>query len=122
MDGAVLVFVYGTLRRGGSNHFRMEGLDFIAEGVLNGRLYQMGGYPGLLLDGAAGPVCGEVFKVPEERIAALDAYEGDEYRRVRVAVTPADGVVLDAWVWEWLGPVDELSRIHGGDWLAVGGC
>ena len=28
------VFVYGTLRRGGSNHFRMAGAEFIAAGTI----------------------------------------------------------------------------------------
>ncbi len=35
-----MVFVYGTLRRGGSNHFRMEGAEFLSAATVNGRLYR----------------------------------------------------------------------------------
>ena len=119
------VFVYGTLRRGGSHHWRMEGADFIASGTVAGRMYRFDWYPGLVL-GGEGEVKGEVFAVGAEQLAALDVFEGlsageiegSEYRRVKTPVTTADGT-LTAWAWEWVGPVDESMRIAGGDWLAV---
>lgn len=117
--GPVLVFVYGTLRRGGSNHVRMAGARFIAAATVRGRLYRIEWYPGLVLDAAAGEVKGELFAVEPWQMAGLDDYEGDEYRRVRTTVATADGAPLTAWVWEWLGPVDEAQRIAGGDWVKV---
>ncbi|MEO8614231.1 MAG: gamma-glutamylcyclotransferase family protein, partial [Luteolibacter sp.] len=45
-----MVFVYGTLRRGGSNHFRMDGAEFITAGRIAGRMYKIDWYPGLVLD------------------------------------------------------------------------
>ena len=33
-----MVFVYGTLRRGGSNHFRMAQASFVAEGTVRGAI------------------------------------------------------------------------------------
>jgi gamma-glutamylcyclotransferase (GGCT)/AIG2-like uncharacterized protein YtfP len=113
------VFVYGTLRRGGSNHFRMAGAEFVAAATVNGRLYQIDWYPGLVLDDSAGQVRGEVYQVSGCLLDSLDAFEGTEYRRVRVEVACGDAhrSPLSAWVWEWQEPVNETRRITSGDWL-----
>lgn len=120
------IWVYGTLRRGASNHFRVAGGRFVGEGRVPGRLYRIDWYPGLCLDAGAGEVVGEVFDVSAAVLRELDAFEGlaagelegAEYRRVRARVRLADGRETEAWVWEWLGPVDEARRVAGGDWLA----
>lgn len=119
-----LVFVYGTLRRGASNHWRMAGAEHVADGAIRARLYRIDWFPGLILDETGDPVAGEVFACGPELLAALDVFEGvsadesmkSEYRRVKTTVRAADGE-LAAWVWEWLGPVDEAKRIRHGDWL-----
>lgn len=118
-----LVFVYGTLRRGGTHHWRMDGAEFVANGTIRGRMYRFGWYPGLIADENGGEIIGEVYQVGPAQLAALDEFEGlsageiqgSEYRRVRVAVSGGDPAT--AWIWEWLGPVDEATRITGGDWL-----
>lgn len=124
------VFVYGTLRRGASNHFRMAGAEFVCAGSVAGKLYQIDWFPGLILDAAGDPIRGEVFEVGPDLLAALDTFEGvsadesqSEYRRVTTVVVPAHGnEALSADVWEWLGEVDESKRMKGGDWLeAFGG-
>lgn len=120
-----LVFVYGTLRRGGSNHFRMAGAEFITAGTIAGRMYRINWYPGLVLDEAGGEIHGEVYAASPERLAALDLFEGisademdgSEYRRVQTTVVGQDSRLLNAWVWEWLGMVDESQRLTDGDWL-----
>ena len=117
------VFVYGTLRRGGSNHFRMAGADLVTPGTVSGKLYRISWYPGLVL-GPDGRVLGEVYAVGDEQLRALDEFEGvsaeekgSEYRRVKAVVTAPDGTTLDAWVWEWIGLVDESRVVGEGDWL-----
>jgi gamma-glutamylcyclotransferase (GGCT)/AIG2-like uncharacterized protein YtfP len=118
------VFVYGTLRRGGSNHFRMAGAVFSGPAVVPGRLYQIDWYPGLVIDPAGDPVQGEVYEVGAAQLAALDEFEGvsaaevegSEYRRVQTLATLPDGSTTTVWVWEWIGPVDETRRMS--DWLA----
>ncbi len=113
------VFVYGTLRAGGSNHFRMGDAVFIGAATVRGRLYRVDWYPALFLNADAGAVVGELYVVSEETLAALDAFEGSEYRRVRVFATPAaGGGPVEAWIWEYLDPVDESQLITHGDWLA----
>lgn len=122
-----LVFVYGTLRRGGSNSFRMAGAEPIADGSIMGRLYRIDWYPGIVLDPAGDEIHGEVYAVGPEQLAALDAFEGvsageiegSEYRRVQTTVVKKDSQILTAWVWEWLGAVEESQRISDGDWLKL---
>jgi gamma-glutamylcyclotransferase (GGCT)/AIG2-like uncharacterized protein YtfP len=61
-------------------------------------------------------VKGEVFAADDELLEKIDAYEGEEYRRVRVVVEgEAAG---EAWIWEWAGEVPVGGRILSGDWLA----
>ena len=120
-----LVFVYGTLRRGGSNHFRMAGAEFVSSGTVNGRLYRIDWYPGLVLDDAGDEIHGEVYSVDAELLAALDIFEGlsageiegSEYRRVAATVMQRNSQPITAWVWEWLGLTDESRRLTDGDWL-----
>ena len=119
-----LVFVYGTLRRGASNHWRMAGAEFVAEGTVEGKIYRIDWYPGMVLGGGS-HVMGEVFAVTPEQLAGLDEFEGvsaaetdgSEYRRVETVVA-TDGEAIEAWVWEWIGPVDGAKLVSSGDWLA----
>lgn len=118
------VFVYGTLRRGGSNDWRMSGASWIGPAEVAGRLYRVDWYPGLVPDPLAGPVTGELHEVDAAMLAALDDYEGPEYRRVRARVAlrgAVGGDTCEAWLWEWLGDIDETRRLATGDWLAEGG-
>ena len=113
------VFVYGTLRRGGTQHGRMAGAEFVTPGTVRGRLYRIDWYPGVVLDDAGDEISGEVYAVGPSQLAQLDAFEGSEYRRVRVEVNCGGGhrSPLTAWIWEWLGSADESRRMTGGDWF-----
>lgn len=123
-----LVFVYGTLRRGGSNAFRMEGADFIGKGRVEGSLFVISWYPGLVPGPGLGWVHGDVFRVGPDQMRALDEFEGlaadeiegSEYRRVQVPVF-LEGIPREdtrrAWVYEWKGEVDPSRPIPSGDWL-----
>ncbi len=127
MPARETVFVYGTLRAGASNHFRMAGAEPLGPATVRGRLYRIDWYPGLVIDPEACPVTGELYAVEAAHLQALDAFEGlppgemecEEYRRVKVAVAVAGGG-REAWVWEWRGPVDEAARIGSGDWCTTG--
>lgn len=120
------VFVYGTLRRGGSNAFRMDGAEWVGPATVGGALYRISWYPGLVLDDE-GRVTGEVYRVGPELLRALDEFEGlaageiegSEYRRVKVEALLGEGEELEAWVYEWKGAFDEDERIQSGDWLAA---
>lgn len=119
------VFVYGTLRRGGSNHFRLAGAEFISIGTVRGRLYRIDWYPGLVLDETGDEIHGDVYAVDAELLAALDIFEGlsageidgSEYRRVPATIMRRDSRTATAWVWEWIGMTSESHRLTDGDWL-----
>lgn len=125
--GSEWVFVYGTLREGGSNAVRMKDGNILTTGRVQGRLYRISWYPGLVLGGGRSHVRGEVYEVSPAHLRALDEYEGiaagetegREYRRVRVQVTldPPIGESLEAWAWEWRGRIKRSRRIHSGDWI-----
>ena len=71
------LFVYGTLRRGGSNDIArlVPEATFIVEASMRGRLYDLGEYPALVADENAGWVAGEIYAVPDSGWPALDALE-----------------------------------------------
>ena len=92
------VFVYGTLKQGGSNHSFLAGQKFLgaAHTPPGFTLYSLGDYPGMVraADDQAG-VTGEVWAVDDACLAKLDELEGvDEglYERVtlQLAVPFAD--------------------------------
>jgi gamma-glutamylcyclotransferase (GGCT)/AIG2-like uncharacterized protein YtfP len=118
------LFIYGTLRRGGSNHFRMDGAEFVGGGGIAGKIFRIDWYPGLVCGGESA-VKGELYRVSEEHLRALDVFEGivpgegesREYRRVKVEVTLDSGEKESAWVWEWIGDLSSAVALDTGDWL-----
>ena len=115
-----LVFVYGTLRRGGVRAMPSIFPDskFVGDASVGGSLYDFGAYPGLVLDEANSPVVGEVYEVDEEILGRLDDIESSAYyRRKRVEVSLGDRRVT-CWVYE---PDAELfprrTLIASGDWI-----
>ena len=70
------VFVYGTLKKGGHFHDVLRGSHFIGEGAVEGRLYNMGTFPGLVQE--EGKVKGELYElgseVPLERLDHLEGF------------------------------------------------
>ena len=84
------IFIYGTLKRGGSFSHYMAGQEFIGQARTE-PLYRMvdcGGYPGMFsVNENALSVCGEVWNVDESCRARLDVLEdvaGGEYELVKV--------------------------------------
>lgn len=129
------LFAYGTLRKGCAvNAYRILNryCDYFAEGVLNGQLFEVDGYPGVVATGhVAETVVGELYVVnsKEKLLAALDEYEEctdnfpqpHEYMRQRLPIKLADGDVVQAWVYVYNRPTDALKRIDSGDYLKYHG-
>jgi gamma-glutamylaminecyclotransferase len=89
-----LLFVYGTLKRGCSNHAILAGQEFVgpARTQPGYRLFDLGGYPGIVAmpDDREG-VNGEIWSVDAEALARLDAFEGVHeglYRREPLPLLP----------------------------------
>ena len=89
-----LIFVYGTLKRGCSNHHFLAGQEFVGEArtVRGFRLYELSGFPGMVpRAGDQDGVVGEVWSVDAAALVRLDALEGlaeGMYRRERVPLEP----------------------------------
>ncbi|MGN6649486.1 gamma-glutamylcyclotransferase family protein [Trinickia sp.] len=125
------VFVYGTLRAGEINDIGLaaarHGISaprLVGHAAVAGRLYDLGDYPGLVRDDAAGLVRGDVYEIDEALVPVLDKIEGVESgvdstfksREMTVAVM---GRELPCFFY----PVDEVSvggrtRIQAGDWIS----
>ena len=115
-----LVFVYGTLRKGASNHFRMKTASLRGKAWVLGRLYRLGWYPGLVLDDDGIPVRGEVYGVKRERLRELDQFEGEEYERLKFPVYLEGGAQVRAWLYEYRGEADGTKELLPADWLKHG--
>jgi gamma-glutamylcyclotransferase (GGCT)/AIG2-like uncharacterized protein YtfP len=88
--------------------------------TVKGRLYDLGPYPGLVLDYAAEtPVRGELFALPEDPalLGSLDNYEGScLYRRVECRATTANGETAACWVYECHADLSRATVIWDGDY------
>lgn len=108
----MLIFVYGTLKRGRSNHGYMNGQRFVGEARTAPlyRLYDLGGYPGLVTSPEGLSIHGEIWEVDTESLSKLDRLEdieGGEYIREAVPL---------------LAPFDQ-TRVEGYRYLRpVSGC
>jgi gamma-glutamylcyclotransferase (GGCT)/AIG2-like uncharacterized protein YtfP len=114
-----LLFVYGTLMRGESNHdyLAQERTSSIVPATIRGTLYDFGEYPGLRLEGG-GRVHGELVELatPAETLAVLDELEeeGHEFERTLVEVD-ADGERRVAWTYVYARETAGAA-IASGDW------
>ena len=115
-----MVFVYGTLRQGASNHFRLEGATTLGEAWVLGQLYRIDWYPGLLLDDDGIPVRGEIYAVEREMLRKLDDFEGREYERLKITVHLKDGGEVEAWLYEYRGKIEGRMDLIPADWMARG--
>lgn len=125
-----LLFVYGTLRKGGGAPLvkRLEReARWLGQAEARGFLYLIEGYPGFVSDAAGGRVLGDLFDIGPNvsLLAALDDYEQcgeawpqpQEYRREVISVL-SERSAGEAWTYVYAWHVDETSLIAGGDFLA----
>jgi gamma-glutamylcyclotransferase (GGCT)/AIG2-like uncharacterized protein YtfP len=123
-EASTFVFVYGTLRAGGSNdiaRFR-PAARFVGRAEIAGTLYHLGAYPGATL-GGAGRLQGEVYRIEPALEAQLDQLEevrpdGEgEYRKRRLEVQLGEQRI-ECLVYE-IHPRRIVGRpvIASGDWF-----
>ena len=86
------VFVYGTLKRGFSNHYFLEDAKFIAKATTKEKFPMVNiiqAYPYIINDvGNGHNVEGELYKIDDVILGKLDVLEGypEHYDRCRVAI------------------------------------
>ena len=113
-----LIFVYGTLKRGLSNHRHLLGQHFLAEArtAAGYQLFDLGDYPGMIEAAKAGrSIEGEIWEVDAACLVELDRLEGvDEgmYERVPVRLAePFAGAAVQTYLYRW--PVEDRPAVAG---------
>jgi gamma-glutamylcyclotransferase (GGCT)/AIG2-like uncharacterized protein YtfP len=96
----MLLFVYGTLKRGERNHRLLAGQRFVGPAVTapGFRLFDLGPYPGMVR-AAGGVVRGELFDVSEPCLVELDEFEGVPTLFDRAVVELSDGTAAAAYLY-----------------------
>jgi gamma-glutamylcyclotransferase (GGCT)/AIG2-like uncharacterized protein YtfP len=123
-DGALPIFVYGTLQPGdvGFVELGLEGrVALVGADVVCGKLYDLGDYPGAVL-GGSDLIRGQILRPLDDGVLPLlDAYElyqpGDpkesEFLRLRVVTAHHN---LNCWIYVYNWTVTDAPVISGGDW------
>jgi gamma-glutamylcyclotransferase (GGCT)/AIG2-like uncharacterized protein YtfP len=100
-------------------------MQFCGEGSVRGVLYDLGEYPGAVVDESANVrVYGAVFRIPEGSgvLEELDHYEGYDptspgsslFARKRCEISMADGSVVECWIYEYNGNPGDAAIIASG--------
>jgi gamma-glutamylcyclotransferase (GGCT)/AIG2-like uncharacterized protein YtfP len=122
------LFVYGTLLDE-QNEFAIylkQNCTFYAEGKFKGRLYDLGEYPGAIVDKTSNnDILGSILELKnsDEVLKRLDDYEGfgehqnqpNLFIRVMVSVE-ASNKNIKCWVYLYNLPVDGFRVIESGDY------
>jgi gamma-glutamylcyclotransferase (GGCT)/AIG2-like uncharacterized protein YtfP len=118
------VFLYGSLMRGFEMHDALDlptMTEFAGGAQCKGRLYDLGEYPGMTLEGN-GRVQGELYRVRSEgAIDLIDRHEGyyPETREGSTYVRRLEEMVdrdMKAWVYVYNGSTDGHEVIESGSW------
>ena len=111
-----LVFVYGTLRRGGANHRLLAGsrmLEYMETDDIY-TMYDLGDYPAIVQNGKCS-IVGETYAISTEILAMLDELEEcpDYYQRILINTSYGK-----AWIYVLAKiPDGSICVIESGDWL-----
>lgn len=110
----IRVFVYGTLRRGETNHRYLENTRRLGTHVTPPcyTLYDTGPYPAAVAGGRT-PVTGEVYAVDRRGFRLIDRLEGYPHPYTRKRIDTPFG---PAWMYLWVAAVDPRWRRLAGDW------
>lgn len=128
------LFVYGSLLSTSARTHRLLApyVQYVADGCMQGRLYEIDGYPGAVETVAAGEyVQGEIYRMlaPAELFERLDRYEEcapafahpHEYVRKAVQIALTSGGNVTAWVYVFNRSTAGLRRIASGDYREYSG-
>ncbi len=108
------LFVYGTLKRGGSRHSLLKGCPFLGHALAKGfALYDL---PGMVP--GDGIVRGEVYEVPEKLLKELDWVEATPFlfRRELIEVVLEDHTPLRAHTYLYNREVEGAALVPSGEW------
>ena len=112
------IFVYGTLKRGLSNSGYMRGQTFVAEARTEPvyRLYEFGGYPGMVpaeTDGIS--ILGEIYDIDPECRARLDELEDVAHGTYELVTARLLPPFADQGITTYLYRLDITGKPDAGD-------
>jgi len=108
-----LLFVYGSLKRGRANHHELGDAEFLAEARTAARfaLRVIAGYPALVP--GCRSILGELYRIPNSALTALDEFEGLTYVRGEVELATGECAL------SYLSRVPDAGESYPGDeWQA----
>ncbi len=123
-----LLFIYGSLLPGlepAEMRRVCHELQPVAAATIRGKLYDLGAYPGAVLDPTA-VIQGCIVRVGSADVwKALDNYEACPspdspdglFRRVRTTATLATGESIDCWTYVYNRPLNGAGLVECGCWL-----
>lgn len=124
------LFVYGTLSKSLAPPEIapiVRDFKYVGAGFINGQLYDLGDFPGAILDEAVhNKVYGKIYELPTDSktLDALDEYE-EYYPRARkkslfvrkqAIVSRSNKKPLKAWVYEYNGKPKSSKKIASGNY------
>lgn len=111
------LFVYGTLRRGYSNHRRLENAKFVQEDTISGfTMHSLGGFPGLVQGSSV--IFGEVYEINDQILQSCDYLEGYPRFYNRKVVETSTGIRV--WVYYLEGKsYSNRPIVKTGDWRTI---
>lgn len=117
----MLIFVYGSLKKGFSNHSLISPFKQVAKGTIQGRMYSLGAFPAIVLsDNPEELVHGEIYDVNTEyglkTIDSLEGYNPDRkdnhfYLRVPTKCKTNTGEIIEVNVY-CFAPEEESKSLN----------
>lgn len=125
MDRVALLFVYGTLKRGGALHHELQALQarFLGLAKIQAALFHIKGksWPGAFPSTANEYMHGELYKMskPAETLKRLDEVEDCKHDLLRRELVDAwaGGSKVKAWVYFYNHEDRKSSRIASGNFI-----
>lgn len=109
----IVLFVYGTLKRGHSNNSRIEDGTFVKEvEIENFDMYDLYSYPAIV-DGT-GTIKAEMFRITEDDFDSTDKLEGYPTHYDRKLVTTKCGET--GWIYYYKNKPYSSKIVETGDW------
>jgi len=112
----MLVFVYGTLKKGHGNHRLLTNAKFIktAETMPKYTMFDTGGFPAVIPVGNTS-IKGEIYEVTQDEARSLDSLEGypSMYDREE---TPLLGEEMTPWMYLWQYSTNRMPIKENGVW------
>jgi gamma-glutamylaminecyclotransferase len=111
----MLLFVYGTLKRGCKNHYILEDCQLRGQATLLGySMLDVGGFPCIIPGPPNDAVKGEIYEIPPGRWPRLDRLERVPHLYTRETVNLLDGAEVQVYIWN--SSTHEMPPVPDGIW------